>query len=383
MTLSVDELEAAASCAGDGLSDFGGDDHRPGLRVLLDAATSSPHAGPELEARVRHSAIGALVSRLRSQAGWAARPDCLERELPAQLVVIGLPRSGTTALHQILAADIRHQWIPAWLAPLPRPRPPVDEWIDDPDHRRAVEADRAAGPNALHDVRADDPEECLQIMRQSMVSMLWVSSMPVPEYHEWFIDQDERPSYRRYRDNLALIGADDPRRIWLLKNPSHTFGLAAMFDEFPEAQFVHIHRDPAESIVSGCSLISAMGLGAGTFSASELGAHRLRIWAMAAERMEAARAAAPERTVFDVDYCDFVTDPLRTVGEVYDALGRDLPPETVAAMERWVGERPKDQHGAHRYAAEDFGLTEVSIRDRMGDFIDRYRPSGRRTSGVR
>ena len=298
-------------------------------------------------------------------------------------MVIGLPRSGTTALDQILAVDLGHQWIPAWLAPAPRPRPPVGEWVDDPDHRRAVEGERAAGPNALHDVRADDPEECLQVMRQSMVSMLWVSSMPVPEYHEWFIEQDERPSYRRYRDNLALIGADDPERIWLLKNPSHMFGLAAMFDEFPEAQFVHIHRDPAESIVSGCSLISAMGLGDGTFTATELGAHRLRIWAMAAERMEAARAAAPERTVLDVDYRDFVTDPLRTVRELYGALGRELTPQAAGAMERWIGERPKDQHGAHRYAAEDFGLTDTLIRERMGSFIDRYQTAVRRTSAAR
>lgn len=301
MALSVTEIIAEAE-AMTGLTDAGGDDHLTGLGVLLDAAAESPHRGPALDMRVRYTAVGALSSRLRSHAWWAARPDVLDRPLPPQVVVVGLPRSGTTALHQVLAADQRFQWIPAWLAPSPGPRPERAQWDADPRYTAAIDEYRRTGPNALHDIAPDDPEECLQLMRQSFVSMLWVSSQAVPAYHEWFIEQDERPSYRRFADNLKLMGADDPHRPWLLKNPSHTFGMAAMLHTFPDAVFVHIHRDPTESIVSGCSLIASMGLGDGTFTATELGAHRLRIWAMAADRFDAARDANPGRTVVDVDY---------------------------------------------------------------------------------
>ena len=371
MALTIDEIVAAAE-AQTGLVDAGGDDHLAGLGVLVDAAAESPHRGPALDMRVRYTAVGALESRLRSQAGWTARPDVLTGPLPPQVVVVGLPRSGTTALHQVLAADQRYQWIPAWLAPSPGPRPERPHWDTDPRHEAAVAEHERTGPNALHDVAPNDPEECLQLMRQSFVSMLWVSSQAVPAYHEWFLEQDERPSYRRFADNLRLIGADDPHRPWLLKNPSHTFGMDAMLDTFPDAVFVHIARDPAESIVSGCSLIGSMGLGEGTFTASELGAHRLRIWAMAADRFDAARAAHPDRTVVDVDYRRFVAGPLGAVRDVYAAIGYELDPATEAAMRQWQRDRPKDKHGTHRYAAEDFGLTTTAIRDRMAGYIERY-----------
>jgi hypothetical protein len=235
-----------------------------------------------------------------------------------------------------------------------------------------VQAWQQRGPNPLHDIGPDDPEECLQVMQQSFLSMTWVSSLPVPDYHDWFIQQDERPSYRRYVDNLKLIGAELPDAPWVLKNPSHTFGLAAMLDEFPDAVFVHIFRDPAETIVSGCSLIASMGTDDGTFTPAELGAHRLRIWSLAAERMAAARAAAPDRTFIDVDYRAFRAGPVSTVAGIYRALERPLSTEAQLGMRRWMAERPKDRLGAHRYQAEDFGLTVGLIRERMAGYIECY-----------
>ena len=371
MPISIDEVTTAAITS-TGLSDFGSDDYLDGLQVLLNAANSSPHRGAGLDLRVKFTAISALESRLRSQSGWSARPECLTASLAPQIVVVGLPRSGTTALHQMLAADPRFQWIPAWLAPNPRPRPASSEWDTDHDHMSAVENYQRTGPNALHDVAPDDPEECLQLMRQSFTSMLWVSSLPVPEYHEWFVNQDERPSYSRFADNLRLIGADEPNRPWLLKNPSHTFGMAAMIDTFPDAVFIHIFRDPAESIVSGCSLIASLGLGDGTFNANELGAHRLRIWSMAAERFNSARDANPGRKVIDVDYRKFVSDPLSSARDIYSSLGIDLEASTEVAMRKWHHDRPKDKHGTHRYSAEDFGLATAGIRDHMKDYVSRY-----------
>jgi len=382
-SLVVEELEELASSAAGGLTDFGSDDYRVGLQVLVDAASTSPHAGAALDERVRRSSVAVLISRLASQAGWTARPECLAAPLAPLVVVVGLPRSGTTALHQILAADPAYQWIPAWLAPRPRPRPPQSNWGENADYRALIAAYQANGPNPFHDIAPGDPEECLQVMSQSFVSMLWVSSAAVPDYHEWFIDQDERASYRRYADNLRLIGADDPDRTWLLKNPSHTFGMAAMLAEFPDAVFVHIYRDPVESIVSGCSLIASMGLGAGTFTPSELGAHRLRIWSLAAERMEAARSAVTDRVFVDVDYRAFVADPVAAVREVYASLSRPLAPEAERAMRQWMRERPKDKHGVHRYQAADFGLTDTEIRDRMAAYIEHYGiRSLSRTEGV-
>lgn len=370
--LSIDQLHANASELSGGLTDFGPDDYLPGLQVLVDAAASSPHAGEVLDRRIGGSATNALASRLSSQAGWSARPDCLGAPLAPQVVVVGLPRSGTTALHQILGADAQFQWIPAWMAHRPRPRLPREAWDNDPLYRERIETYRINGPNILHDVAPTDPEECITVMQQSFVNMTWVSSQAVPAYHEWFIDADERPSYRRYADNLRLIGADAGDMPWLLKNPSHTFGMADLLETFPDARIVHIYRDPAQSIVSGCSLIASMGIGEGTFTPEELGAHRLRIWALAAERMDAARAAHPERQFCDVDYREFVADPLAAAQRIYKQLDLELTPAAEAGMRQWMAERPKDKHGTHRYTAEEFGLSTDQIRERMAGYIDHY-----------
>jgi hypothetical protein len=371
MSAAADRLHDEAVAASGGLRDFGSDDYLAGLEVLLEAASASPHAGAALARSTSAVAVAALVGRLSSAAGWTARPDVREQPLAPQVVIVGLPRSGTTALHQMLAADRRFQWIPNWLAWRPRVRPRRDRWNDDPLHREQVERYAATGPNPLHDVGPDDPEECLMVMVQSFVSMMFVSSLAVPDYHEWFLRQDERPSYRRYADNLRLIGADAPDRPWLLKNPSHTFGMAAMLETLSGARVVHIYRDPAESIVSGCSLIANIGGGPGSFTPRELGAHRLRIWGLAAERMDAARRDHEERFV-DVDYRDLVRDPLEVGGRLYDALGIELTDDAALSMRRWSEERPKDRHGTHRYAAEDFGLSAGQIRERMQGYVERY-----------
>jgi hypothetical protein len=147
--------------------------------------------------------------------------------------------------------------------------------------------------------------------------------------------------------------------------------MAAMLETFPEARVVHIYRDPAASIVSGCSLITSTAGGPASFTPEELGAHRLRIWALAAERMDAAREGHDDRFV-DVDYRDFVRDPLAVGRNVYAALGIDFTDDVEAAMRRWSEERPRDRFGAHRYQAEDFGLSDDGIRERMQGYIDRY-----------
>ncbi len=372
MTISIDQLHEAALEAAGGPSDFGEDSYMVGLRKLVDAATTSPHRGAVMDARLSQSIVSVLTSRLVSQAGWAKAPEVRSRPLAPQVVVIGLPRSGTTALHQIMAADPAYQWIPSWLAQLPRPRPARQDWPLDPLYQRKVADYRHHGPNMMHDVAPDDPEECLQLMCQSFHSMTWVSTQALPDYHEWFIAHDERPSYLRYADNLRLIADEDTTTPWLLKNPSHTFGLDAMLDTFPDAVFVHIHRDPTASIVSGCSLVASLTGTEGFFTAEELGQHRLHIWALAADRMKAARRTNPDRTIVDVDYRAFVADPVAAVRQIYGSLSRVLTPEAEAAMRQWVIDRPKDKHGAHRYEAEDFGLTKAAVRDRMADYIEHY-----------
>lgn len=374
----VDRLHHEASTAAGGLAEFGADGYRVGLDVLLSSVAGSRHAGERLQRRVHASVVSALVSRLSSEAGWSDRPGCLTENVRAPVVIIGLPRCGTTALHQLLSVDPQFQWLPAWLAGHPRPRPPRAEWESNELFRASVADYLAEGVNALHDIRPSDPEECIRVMRQSFCSMTWVSSFPLPAYYEWFAAADERPSYRRYKDNLRLIGSGQPHEPWLLKNPSHTFGLGAMLDVFPDARFVHIYRDPVETIVSGASLVarSWAGDGAGFFSREELGAHRLDVWGTAADRMEVARSRIPIEQIIDVDHRDFAASPHEVMQRIYNYFDLVLSAEVEARMREHVARRPREEHGRHRYSAEEFGLTAGMVRERLGGYIDRYGLAG-------
>jgi hypothetical protein len=227
------------------------------------------------------------------------------------------------------------------------------------------------GPNPLHDVTPSDPQECLNVMVQSFVSMMFVSTLSVPDYHQWFLEQDERPSYRRFADNLRLIGLGDHRR-WLLKNPSHVFALGALLDVFPDARIVWIHRDPAESIPSGCGLIMRTAGSDGALDPVALGRHRLRIWSVAALRGELARETHPDAQIHDVDYREFLSDPKREVRAIYDRFGLDLPAATDAAMAEWLSEHPQGLHGVHRYSPAEYGLTREEIHDAFGGYVGRY-----------
>lgn len=369
--IDVEALHAAAIDAAGGMSDFGVEDYLNGLGVLVRAASTSPAAGQRLSGRVAGIATSALVGRLLSQAGWRAHPDLGRQSIEAPLIVIGLPRSGTTALHQLLAADPQFQWIPAWLAGRPGPRPLPADWPADSRFQQATARRAADGPNPLHDVAPGDPQECLNVMVQSFVSMMFVSSLPVPDYHEWFLAQDERPSYRRYADNLRLISGGDERR-WLLKNPSHVFALGAMLDVFPDARVVWIHRDPAESIPSGCGLIMRTAGADGGLDPVALGRHRLRIWSLAAERGAAARQSHPDAHIHDVDYRAFIRDPQRQVHAIYDRFDLDLTDDTATAMSTWLSEHPQGLHGVHQYSPEQYGLTSEGIHRAFGPYVDRY-----------
>jgi hypothetical protein len=369
--IDIEALQVDAIDAAGGLRDFGDPAYRSGLDVLVRAAATSPMAGQRLSGQVARIATSALVGRLWSESGWRAHPGFEDQPITAPLIVIGLPRSGTTALHQLLATEGQFLWIPAWLAGRPGPRPIPADWAADARFQQAMARRAADGPNPLHDVGPGDPQECLNVMVQSFVSMMFVSTLPVPDYHQWFLAQDERPSYRRYADNLRLIGGGDRRR-WLLKNPSHVFALGALLDVFPDARIIWIHRDPAASIPSGCGLIMSTAGADGELDPVALGRHRLRIWSMAATRAELARQSHPDAQIHDVDYRQFVSDPQREVRAIYDRFGLDLMPDPQTSMTSWLAENPQGRHGVHRYSPEQYGLTRGKIHGAFGHYIDRY-----------
>lgn len=362
--------ERAAARAGK--DDFGDSDYKEGLGVLLDSARRSPKLEAIAE-RVSQLAVDALVSRLSSQAGWNAHPEVIDAPVTAPLVITGLPRSGTTLLHFLMSLDPQFQWTPRWVGEAPIIRPPAHEWESHPQFKEVDErlsAMFAANPGlrAAHDMGAGLADECITVMVQSFVNNMFISMLPLTEYREWFFQADETPSYRRYKNNLQLMGALSPEKTWLLKNPLHTFGMEALLTTFPDARVVVLHRDPVETIASGASLTYR---NAEFWDKDEVGPIRLDVFSRAAQRMTVARERHPGRCL-DLKYLDLVRDPLATVRRIYDHYGLSMTDETARSMKDWLASNPQGKHGKHSYSSEEFGISDVQVREAFADYIAQY-----------
>ena len=361
-----------------GLEDFGPDDYREGLGALLRAMDSDIRFTPMGREFGAGTVIGILAARLHTQEGWKSHPDCLKQPIRRPLIITGIPRTGTTALHKLLSLDPQFQGLEHWLADTPMPRPPREQWADNAHYQATVaglDAFFRAAPEmrAAHEMTAHEVDECLEVLKQSFVTNRFSSGWHVPSYDEWFLQQSERASYGRYANVLRLIGAGDQRR-WLLKNPGHIAQLDVLLEVFPDACVVQTHRDPVKALPSLCSVLamSRKVLEGDSVRTLQIGQRECRYWADAVTRAAEVRRRYPSSQFFDVHHRRFHADPLRVVDELYSHFGIELTAEVAASMRAWLDAHPADRLGIHRYTPEQFALDPAEIRESFKAYVQRF-----------
>jgi hypothetical protein len=370
---TVDDVHESASRLV-GLDDFGPDDdnYREGLAVILDSYRRDADLTPYGSKICRVYLRGALAARLMAQAGWKQHPHYTEVLLERPIFVTGLPRTGTTALHRLLTADPSHQGLQMWLAEFPQPRPPRQMWNANPFFAQLnaqFEQHHVENPEfmGLHFMSADEVEECWQLLRQSLHAVAYETLAHLPTYAQWLAIQDWTPAYRRYRRNLQLIGLNDVGKRWVLKNPSHLHALDALMATFPDALVVQCHR-PAETIMgSMCSLAEAATEGwSNAYVGATIGGDSLDTWSRGLERFNSERAKHDPAQFCDVDYVDFVADPIGTVEGIYRHFGIELTEPASRAMHQMHADSKKGPRAPkHRYSLEDYGLTAEAVKERF------------------
>ena len=372
---TVEDLHASAVKAC-GLEDFGGDDdnYLEALGVLLDSYQREADL-TELGSKMqRFFTRNALVARLVSNAAFKQYPQHADVPIERPIFVTGLPRTGTTVIHRLLTADPRHQGLEMWLAEFPQPRPPRETWPDNPvfsalDARFKQAHEENPDYTGLHFMTADEVEECWQLLRQSLHSVSYETLAHVPSYAKWLAQQDWTKSYQRHRKNLQLIGLNEPEKRWVLKNPSHLFALDAVFKTYPDALVVQCHR-PAETILASmCSLSQHTTEGwSNTFTGKVIGDDALETWSRGLELFNAERARHDPAQFCDVDYFEFIKDPVGTVEGIYRTFGMDF---TVAARQAMINSHAESQRGPrapkHTYSLSDYGLTEEQVKERFAN----------------
>ena len=363
---------AAAAVRTTGLDDFGGTAHEEGLRLLCEDLAASGGLTPEGNYLQRAQVKSALVGRLLAEQGFATHPAYAEVAIERPIFVTGLPRTGTTALHRLLTADPRHQGLELWLTEVPMPRPPRETWDADPIFtalQAAYSEHHVDNPEfmGIHFMDAASVEECWRLLRHTGKSVSFESLAWVPAYAAWLAGQDWTDAYAHHRRVLQLVGLHDQGRRWVLKNPSHLVALDALMATYPDALIVRTHRDPVTAVASSCSLSAEATRGwSDVFVGDRIGESQLDLLSRSVAAFDQARAAYDERQFVDVEYDDFVADPVGTTRSVYDRFGLDWTPavedavRAIDAESRRGGRRP-----AHRYTLADYGLIEEQVRERI------------------
>lgn len=370
-----------------GFSDFGAADYRWGVRALLLSMDYDPQFSPQGRVSAWREVVTTLSARAIAIEQMKRHPDAANVAIRAPVVITGVPRTGTTALHKLMAVDPQFQGLQTWLTNAPMPRPPRSEWEQNPHFQHTVallEAMFASNPKmkAAHNIVADEVDECNEIMRQGFVSNRLACGWSAASYDAWWQTQSERPGYEYLASVLRLVGKNDPDKRWLLKNPGHILNLDLLFAVFPDACVIQTHRNPAKAVPSLCALLinahRAVEIGRVEGRALNMGLRETEKWAKGIRDCEPVRQAFADQ-VIDVVHSDFHRDPMAVIDRIYGKFGLRLTPEVEAEMAKRVEAKPELAHGVHEYTAEEFGLSEKEILERFGDYPDRFglRPSRR------
>lgn len=376
--LSRDALMEAASSA-TGLTDFGDPDFEEGFAVLLQAYASDAHLTPLGAQLVRDELIGDLVGRLQVVDRLQRIPEIRRSTLERPVFILGLPRTGTTTLQQLLQQDPDSQVLEYWLGVVPQPRPPRDEWESNPDYQRVAEVLRLTyeadpGLRALHDVSAGGAGECRFVFRHLFMDDSYDHTAYLPSYREWFDAQPMDRVYRWYHDVLKLIQYPESGRRWVLKYPPHMRCLKELFAEFPEACVIQTHRDPTRVVPSYASLLAH-------FSAvyeekvdpAAIGALSAKLWSdRLAQGIRDREQLGRDAQFFDLHFRDVLSDPVGSVAKAFDAFGLPLSETAISRMEAWNGSHKPGRHGAHDYSAASFGLDEAELSERFAFYRERF-----------
>ena len=378
--LDADELIAAAIAA-TGLTDFGADDFRTPLRVLLEAAEREAALTVAGRLLTRTEVLRLLQNRLRLVAWQRTDPISAAAPVTAPIVIVGTARSGTSILHELLACDPDHRTPATWEVMFSSPPPTVAPVAPDP--RIAVAHaevtwwhDLAPAYVAMHENGGHHPQECIFLMAHAFQSNHFAGALDVPSYTRWMATHDIAPAYRIHRAILQCLQARQRRTRWVLKAPSHLGTLAALFAVYPDARVVLTHRDPRKTLPSTISLLATL---------RAMRSERVDVDAIARttaagvagllERMIAMRADGrlPEAQFVDVAYADLMARPLETLAALYARLGLALSDDARQRMAAHLAARPRGRHGEHRYALGDFGFTAADVARRYAAYLDRFR----------
>jgi len=379
VTLELDSL-LEKSCKLTRLHDFGEPTFRTPLGILLRSFERDARLNLLGRITVHSEMVRVLCNRLRMQRDRALFPAIAQERVQKPIFITGLPRSGTTFLHALLAQDPACRAPQVWEVMHPSPPPETASYQSDPRiarTRKELSWIEILMPDfdKCHTIEACLPQECIAMTDHSFLSYVFESMYFVTSYRSWHDRQDKRPAYETHRRFLQHLQWRCPGAPWVLKAPSHLMALESLFAVYPDAQVVLTHRDPLKVLPSCASFAKVLRAPfTGSIDLKALGAEVSRRWTDSADLVTRLRSEQKQLqgNFFDVNYPELIRDPMAVVSGIYRHFDRELTPEAETAMRRFVEQNPKDKKGAHLYSLEEFGLDPARERDNFRSYTEYF-----------
>ena len=364
-----------------GLSDFGDKWFFANIDTLIPSLNAQAKLSPEGIYGAQHMIVSGLVNRLRHIQLIKDNPEILDEKVEVTAVLTGLPRTGSTMLHRMLAAapnltGVRwyetQNYVPLDGEERGKPEPRLEA------AKGVLAYMLEAIPElmSIHPMDIEQPDEEVIILGQLFSSSMIESTYFVPDYAAWLSTQNPRQAYDDLIQILQSLQWQDPSRkgkSWVLKTPGHLMGLQTVLDIFPKAKIVMTHRDPVSTIPSYCSMEASLyKMGSTDISNADIGTYwmaRLKDWL---DNFMKVRAEAERERFIDVNYKALLETPAKEGLRVLSLAGVAESADIKDGMEDWIEANRREHRAAHKYSLEDFGLSESNIREKYADYITQY-----------
>lgn len=364
-----------------GATDYGNDSFLLGLEALCWSLENEADLNQMGRIILHRQVANALAGRLTIVDWEKKNPDAAQAAVRAPLFIIGLPRTGTTIMFETLAAD------PGLRAPLTWEcrdyalahdvKGPAE---DDPRvakiARQMSQVNRLMpGFTAIHHFGPFIPTECIGLTLLDLASEQFAALAWMPSYRKFLLENDFASAYQWHKRGLRYFQATQPGKSWVLKTPMHTGYLGQLIKTYPDAQFIHNHRDPMRVIASVANLYRVSRSGwSDQPNTPERARSDAHYYLEFIRRAVSFRASDPaeETRFFDVAFKDFVSDPMPLIEKLHTHFERPLSEQSFQAMSDYLENRPREKFGKHVYSTEQFGFTEAEYAPLFASYKARF-----------
>lgn len=365
-----------------GLTEIDSDSWRDGLAIMLDELNSSAAFTPFGRERVLTDATDALGRRMQVHAYIQEHPEVLDAPVERPLIVLGMPRTGTTVISYLLDQDPARRSLLHWQCVHPIPPATTEALRTDArclalleEQRKILDMVTQAKVPLPHWEDADGPTEDMFIHNQDFKGLSWDSFLSTSRYAEWlFHEADMTSTYEYQKRYLQVLQSTAPGN-WSLKMPSHSVHIEALLKVFPDARLIWAHRDPYRATGSLCNLWKlpkGMVLHPDAIDLNAMGRNAMAQMRYHVQRPLRARDRIGDERFFHMYYHEMMRDPMDVMRRIYEWADEPLTADTEARMRNWLAEHPQDRFALNAYTLDQYGLTVEALEPIFAEYLDTF-----------